>query len=270
MTKGDGNMNKKIGFIGYGNMAKAIAEGLLKVETFLPEQIIASARDQERLRQNTQELGIRMASSNLKCIQESDYVVIAVKPQQVESLLEQEGIKEALSKKIVISIAVNLHFSDYEKLLTEGTAHLSILPNTPASVAEGAFIFEATHSLNEEEFNNVKGLFETIANIQVVATEQMGVAGVINGCGPAFVALFIEALGDGAVKYGLSREAAYALASQTLVGTGKLQIETGKHPGVMKDEVTSPGGTTIKGVSALEENGFRSAVIQAFDAILDK
>lgn len=255
----------KIGFIGFGNMAQAMAEGWLRDGTIQPEQLFASARNLQKLQRNTEAYGLSFTQANEELVENVDVVILAVKPHQIKEVVTP--LKEQLREKVVVSVAVNLPFSAYEELLLPQTSHLSVLPNTPVAVNEGITIFEETHSLSEKEYRFVEILFSLLGLVQSVETSQMGIAGTIAGCGPAFASVFIEALGDAAVKHGLNREAAYHLASQMLVGTGKLQVETGEHPGAMKDAVTSPGGTTIKGVTALEKHGFRGAVIEAIDAI---
>lgn len=257
--------NTKIGFIGYGNMAQAMAAGWVKTGELNPNHIYASARNFEKLKNNCEQLSIHPCENVEALIEQVDIIILAVKPHQIAAVVEP--IKEKLKNKIVVSVAVNYTFAMFEEILLEGTAHLSILPNTPVSIGEGIIIMEDKHSLSTKQFTLVTTLFEKLGLVQTVATEQLGVAGAIAGCGPAFASIFIEALADGAVKYGLTREEAYQFASQVLVGTGKLQLETKEHPGVMKDKVTSPGGTTIKGVTALEKNNFRHAVISALDAI---
>ncbi len=150
------------------------------------------------------------------------------------------------------------------------THHLSTIPNTPVAIGEGIFICENTHSLSDDEVKLFTELFSTISIVQFVETYQLSVGGTLAGCGPAFASMFIEALADAGVMHGLPRPVAYRLASQMLVGTGKLQLATGNHPAAMKDAVCSPAGTTIVGVATLERKGFRSAVIDAIDAIENK
>ena len=254
-----------IGFIGFGNMAQAMAEGMLLKGAVKADKIRACARDWDKMCKNAEKYGIRALESPLETARQSDVVVVAVKPYLVEQVLTP--IREVLRDKIVISVAVNYPFKKYEELPLPGTHHLSTLPNTPVAVGEGIILCEREHSLTEEELAGIKELFSAIALVEMVDTKQLGVGGTISGCGPAFASMFIEALSDGGVLHGLPRELSYKLASQMVVGTGKLQLATGRHPGVMKDGVCSPGGTTIKGVAALERKGFRSAVIDAIDAI---
>lgn len=257
--------NIKIGFIGYGNMGQAMASGWVKKGKINPKNIYASARDFNKLQKNCDLLGIQPLKDSKELVQKVDLVILAVKPYQIEAVIKP--LKETLQNKMLLSVAAGFTFEMFTDLLPKDTHHISSIPNTPVSIGEGITIIEKTHSLNQEEYQVVTELLEKLGLVQAIETKELSTAGTLAGCGPAFASIFIEALADGAVKYGLSRKEAYQLASQMLVGTGKMQLETKDHPGEMKDQVTSPGGTTIKGVSALEEKGFRHAVIAAFDAI---
>ena len=144
-----------------------------------------------------------------------------------------------------------------------------IMPNTPAMVGSGVIIFEEKNSLEKKEREQIRALFNPLGMVAEVPTALMGICGAVTGCGPAFADMMIEAYADAAVKYGVPRGLAYPLVSQTLFGSAKLQLMTGLHPGALKDQVTSPGGTTIRGVAALEENGFRHACIASIDAIME-
>lgn len=260
--------NTKIGFIGFGNMAKAIAEGLIIKNVVKPNQIYACARNWDNLCKSTEENGINACKTSQELVNESDIVIIAVKPNVIPSIIEP--IKEDLKNKIVVSVAAGYTFDKYEELLLPGTAHLSTIPNTPVSIGEGIIVAEKRHSLSDKQHKLIDDIFSKIALLEFVDSNQLSIAGTISGCGPAFASMFIEALSDAAVKHGLTREASYKLASQMILGTGKLQIETGQHPGAMKDAVCSPGGTTILGVTTLEKKGFRGAIVDAVDAIEGK
>ncbi len=257
-----------VGFIGFGNMAQAMAQGMISKGALEPGQIYACAKNWDRLCDNAKHYGIHGCGNAKEVAEKSDIVIVAVKPYLVEEVLTP--IRDILKGKAVISVAVNVSFERYEEFLLPGTHHLSTLPNTPVAVGEGIILCEEKHSLTEEELGNVKELFSAMGMVEFVDGKHLGIAGTISGCGPAFAAMFIEALSDGAVLYGLPRELSYKLASQMVAGTGKLQLATGRHPGVMKDGVCSPGGTTIAGVTAMERKGFRSAVIDAVDAVMKR
>lgn len=257
-----------IGFIGFGNMAQAIAEGLIYKNALLSNQIYACSKNWDKLCNNTLVKGFNPCQDANELVEKVEMVIIAVKPHLVKEVILP--IKEKLVGKIVISVVVNYLYEQYEEILEKGTHHLSILPNTPISVGEGIVICEHKHSLSDSELNAFINLFSQVALIEKVDTNNFGVAGTISGCGPAFTCLYIEALSDAAVMHGLPRELSYKLASQMVVGTAKMQLINQLHPGIMKDAVCSPKGTTIVGVATLERKGFRSAVIDAVDAIQKK
>ena len=248
----------KIGFIGFGNMAQAMAGGFVRSGAVRPGDIGACARDRAKLQRNTEPQGFRAFDDAAAVVAFADLVVVAVKPYQVEAVLTP--VREQLAGKI----------DDYERMLAPGTHHLSTVPNTPVSVCEGIVVCERRHSLSDGEWRQVEALFSKIGLVLPMDTALLGISSAVCGCGPAFVAMFIEALGDAAVKHGVARADAYRMAGQMIVGTGKLQLATGQHPGAMKDAVCSPGGTTIAGVAELERKGFRGAVIDAIDAVQRK
>lgn len=258
--------NIKIGFIGFGNMAQALAQGWLLSDEIKGSQLYASARDQEKLAKTTQKLGIQAVASNEELVDTVDIVIAAVKPYQMEAVIKP--LAEKLKNKVFISVAVNFLHEEFKELLLPNTQHLSTLPNTPVAFADGIILLEATHSLNKENFQIVQNLFQLISHVEIVPSAQMDIAGVVAGSAPAFVDLFIEALGDAAVKHGLNRQTSYRLISQMVRGTANLQLKTGKHPGQLKDEITSPNGTTIQGIASLEKNAFRGTIIEAVDEIL--
>ena len=258
----------KVGFIGFGNMAQALAAGLAASGALQPGQIGACARDRAKLHRNTEPHGFLAFDDAAGVAGFADVVVVAVKPYQVEAVLAP--VKGMLAGKVVVSVAAGMTFDRYEEILAPGTHHLSTIPNTPVAVCEGIVVCERHHSLSEAEWQSVQALLSHVGLVVTVDTACLGIAGTVCGCGPAFVAMFIEALADAAVKHGIVRADAYRMASQMVVGTGKLQLATGQHPAVMKDAVCSPGGTTIVGVAELERKRFRGAVIDAIDAIQDK
>ncbi len=192
---------------------------------------------------------------------------MACKPYQIEAVLEEN--RGALAGKALISIAAGWDYARYEPLVDERTRVQFIMPNTPAMVGEGVMLFEETNSLEAEERQELMDMFSALGLVEEIPTHLMGIAGTLTGCGPAFIDLVIEALGDAGVKYGVPRAQAYALVSQMILGSAKLQLETGEHPGVLKDNVCSPAGTTIRGVAALERAGLRAAFLDAVDGIME-
>lgn len=257
--------NRKIGFIGYGNMAQAIAQGLIASGKMQGNQIYACAAHYDKLCDNAKKEGINPMKTALEVVQQSDIIVLAVKPYLIETVVEP--VKSELAGKMVVSIAAGFNFEKYEAVFEPGTHHISTIPNTPVAVQEGIFVCENKNSFTEEELNVFEDIFGAIALIEMVDSKNLSIAGTLSGCTPAFTAMYMEALADAGVKHGLTRPCAYRLAAQMITGTGKLYLANQEHPGQMKDAVCSPGGTTIKGVASLEKNAFRGSVIEAIDAI---
>ncbi|MBR5047616.1 MAG: pyrroline-5-carboxylate reductase, partial [Eubacterium sp.] len=212
-------------------------------------------------------IGFIPCSDRKEMLEVCDVFLMACKPYQIEGVLQE--IKEDLKGKTLLSVAAGWNYKKYAPYLDPTTRFQYIMPNTPAMVGEGVMLFEETCSLTSEEKEEMMELFRALGKVEVIPDHLMGVAMAITGCGPAFIDLIIEALGDAGVKYGLPREKAYAMTSQMILGSAKLQLETGEHPGVLKDKVCSPAGTTIRGVDALEHMGIRAAMIDAIDAIMN-
>lgn len=254
-----------LGFIGFGNMAQAMAQGLVESGALPGERIHATAAHFDKLQKNAAALDAHACETAREVVEASDFVVLAVKPYLVADVVEP--VRDALAGKAVISVAAGCDFAFYEGILAPGTHHLSTIPNTPIAVGAGVIACEQRHSLTDEELEAFENLFGRIALIEWVDGKLLSTASSIAGCGPAFAAMFLESLGDAGVKHGLPRATAYRLAAQMMMGTAKLHLETGTHPGAMKDAVCSPGGTTIKGVASLEKDAFRGAVVNAIDAI---
>lgn len=262
------NSNVRVGFIGFGNMGSAICDGLIKAEAVDNTKIFACANTWDKLVKATSERGINACKSPEGVVNNADLIIVAVKPYMVRNILEP--LKYSLSGKLVVSIAAGCNSQFFSEFLPDECNYIATMPNTPVSICEGVLLCEENHTLSDEQFSAFMKIFSSIAVVELIESKVFSAAGSISGCGPAFVAMLIEALGDAGVKYGLKRDVAYRLAAQVASGTGALHIATGTHPAAMKDAVCSPGGTTIRGVSALEESGFRSALIKAIDEIEGK
>ena len=254
----------KIGFIGFGNMAQAMVNGFINYGNISQDNFYACAKNYDKLCSNTLKYGIHACKDSKEVVMKCDIIILAVKPYLVEEVIQP--IVDDLENKMVISVAAGYNFDMYNKILKLTTSHISTIPNTPISVGEGIIICENKHSLNDTQLELFMNLFKDIALVKMIDSSLLSIGGTIAGCTPAYIAMFIEALGDAGVKHGLPRKTAYELAAKVLVGTGKLYLKEEKHPGEMKDAVCSPKGTTIKGVAALEKNSFRSAIIEAIDA----
>lgn len=259
---------KSIGFIGMGNMAGAMLKGMLGV--FEPEELVFAEKNEEQGRRVAAETGVEYAASNKACASMVKYLILAVKPQFMPEVLEE--IKtEVKEGQIVISIAAGVTIQDIKKVLGDSTRVVRVMPNTPALLGEGMTgVCYDSSGYSEGEMSVIKQIFESFGKMQVVSENLMNAVICVSGSSPAYVYMFIEALADGAVKYGLPRNAAYEMAAQTVLGAAKMVLETGKHPGELKDMVCSPAGTTIAGVAALEEHGFRNAIIKACDKCYEK
>lgn len=253
-----------VGFIGFGNMGQGVARGLVNGGVVGAGNIVAYDIDRDRLMRDTTQLGARAAASAEETVAESDVVVIAVKPNLVGEVMTP--LADALDGKIVLSIAWGM-WNDQLEAIIPGTSHLSVVPNLPIGVGSGVLVVEQSHTLEYEQMALVRSLFESIALLETVDTAYMSVAGIVSSCAPAFTAVYIEALADAGVKYGLRRDTAYRLAAKMVEGTGAQIIEQGMTPAALKDGVCSPGGATIKGVVALEHEGFRGAAISAIEAV---
>lgn len=258
---------KRLGFIGMGNMASAIANGIVASGFLNGEDIIAYDIQTAQLNKNAH-LKMTIARNEREVVDQSEIVFVAVKPQVVESVLLP--LKENLKNKALISIVLDYDFEKYNEILDETTRHIFVMPNTPAQVLEGMSLIEQAHSLTNDEFEFTKVLFQSIGEIEIVPSHLMAVGGALSGSAPAFIYMVIEALADGAVLEGMPRAMAYKLASQMVLGSGKMQKVTGIHPGALKDNVCSPGGSTIRGVEVLEDNKMRYAFMKAIKNTTNK
>lgn len=257
----------KLGFIGAGNMGSAIIRGILK-SGVLPAQQIAISRRHPELSDDFAAQGVLVTSDNEALVRECDCVVLAVKPAYAGEVIR--GVYEELHGKLVVSIVAGYTFETLSELLPADARFVRVMPNTPLAVGEGMSVICSRCTCTQEEFDFAASLFSAAGKVTVVEDRIYTAANTLSGCGPAFVFEFIEALADGAVRCGVPRKMAYELAAQTLIGSAKMVLETGEHPGALKDAVCSPGGTTIEGVYALERGGLRAAVMEAVGASVEK
>lgn len=257
-----------LGFIGTGNMGYAMLKGASKV--IKKEELLYTDVNISRLEQVKQDTGISYVTSNKELVQSVKYIVLAVKPQFLDGVLEET--KEAITEQhIVIAIAPGIAISHYKEILGKNVKIVRAMPNTPALVNEGMTgICMSEDAFSEEEKDVIFKFFASFGKFEEVGENLMNAVTCVSGSSPAYVYMFIEALADSAVKYGIPRDKAYVFAAQTVMGSAKMVLETQEHPGKLKDQVCSPGGTTIAAVSVLEECGFRSSVIKAGDACYEK
>ena len=259
---------EKLGFIGAGNMGYAMLKGASNV--MKKEELTYTDVNIARLEEVKAETGISYMNSNVELVKAVKYVVLAVKPQFLDGVLEE--IKDVITvEHVVICIAPGISISHYKKFFGEDKKIVRAMPNTPALVNEGmSGVCFSKDAFSEEEKNVVMQFFNSFGKCEIVDESLMDAVVCASGSSPAYVYMFIEALADSAVKYGIPRDKAYVFAAQTVLGSAKMVLETQEHPGKLKDMVCSPGGTTIAAVGALEEYGFRNAIIKAADACYEK
>lgn len=258
-------MKKTLGFVGGGNMAAALVKGLLHAKVVPPEGIIVSDVKLERLDVFREKHGVRTTTDNHELVRQADVVVLSVKPQVIDKVLGAIG-KDITPSQLVVSVAAGVPVSAMEARLPEGARVVRTMPNTPATVDAGATaIAPGTHA-TEEDLEIARALFAAVGRVVTLDESLLDAVTGLSGSGPAYVMLMIEALADGGVKVGLHRDTALLLAAQTVYGSAKLLLETGEHPGRLKDMVTSPGGTAIAGLHTLESGGLRRTLIDAVEA----
>lgn len=262
-------MSKKLGFIGAGNMAKAMMGGIIRNEIIPCEDIIASDAYAPSLAAARESLNIETTESNLKVIEEAEVVVLAVKPQYYAAVINE--VKEHIREnQIIVTIAPGQTLERLNSLFGRDVKIVRTMPNTPALVCEGITGVCHNDLVTKEELDYVCNILSGFGEVEVVGENLMDVVVSVSGSSPAYVYMFIEALADGAVLDGMPRDKAYKFAAQAVMGSAKMVLDTGKHPGELKDMVCSPGGTTIEAVRVLEEKGFRSAIIECMKSCVNK
>ena len=250
------------GFIGTGNMGGALARALAKnVEG---DSILLANRSAEKAAALATELGCKAVSSEA-IAKKADYIFLGVKPQMMADLLAQLSpiLKEREDRFILVTMAAGLTIQRIRELAVGDYPVIRIMPNTPASIGEGMILYTAGSDVLDIELQIFLAAMAGAGRLSPLPEHLMDAGSAVSGCGPAFVDLFIEALADGGVACGLPRASALEFAAQMVAGSAKLVLESGKHPGVLKDAVCSPGGTTIQGVRALEAGNFRGTVMEA-------
>jgi pyrroline-5-carboxylate reductase len=256
---------RRLGFLGAGNMAAALIKGLLHGGVLPPERIVASDVKSERLEQLHAAHGIRTTMDNHALMRESDVVVLAVKPQVIDKVLTEVGA-DVRSDQLVVSVAAGVPIEALEGRLAKGARVVRAMPNTPATVQAGATAVAGGAHASADDLRVARELFEAVGRVVVLDEGLLDAVTGLSGSGPAYVMLIIEALADGGVKVGLHRDTALLLAAQTVFGSAKLLLETGEHPGRLKDMVTSPGGTAIAGLHTLESGALRKTLIDAVES----
>lgn len=260
----------KIGFIGAGNMGGAIVGGIVSNGIEKPCDITVADKNNESLLLAAGRYGVNTSQNNLDAVKNADMLFLCVKPNILYGVIDE--IAGAVKKNtIVVSIAAG---QPLEKLADafggESVKLVRVMPNTPALVGEGMAAVVPGGSVTEDEAAAVMRVFESLGKAEIVSESLMDAVTAVSGSSPAYVFMFIEAMADAAVQGGMPRNLAYTFAAQSVLGSAKMLLDTGKHPGELKDMVCSPGGTTIDAVAVLEEEGMRTAVMKAVKACIEK
>jgi pyrroline-5-carboxylate reductase len=250
-----------VGFIGGGNMGEALIKGLLGASLVPSASIRATDVRLERLKELDRQYGIQVSSDNADVVRHSDIIILAVKPQIMDVVLKE--IAPAVTRrKLLISVAAGVSTAKIRAVLHKDARLIRVMPNTPALVLEGVTAIAKAEGLEPDDLDTAGEIFSAVGRVVVLDEALMDAVTGLSGSGPAYVAVVIESLADGGVRMGLDR---ITLATQTVLGAAKLLLETGMHPGALKDMVSSPGGTSIAGVAALEEGGIRTTFIKAVE-----
>ena len=258
-----------LGFIGCGNMAQAMLRGILQKGLYTCDQIIVSRRNERELSKLKEEFCIQVTTDNKEVAKKADVLILAVKPFQFETVISEvrEDVRE---DTLVVSIAAGQTMANIERLFGKNIRLVRSMPNTPALVLEGAAGVCFHPNVPESDKRTVMDIFSSFGIAHEVSEALMDTVVGVSGSSPAYVFMFIEAMADAAVAEGMTRAQAYEMAAQSVLGSAKMVLETGKHPGELKEMVCSPAGTTIEAVRTLEKTGFRSSVIEAVKACVKK
>ena len=256
---------QRVGVLGVGAMGSALVKGWLAAGLLKPDQITAYDVATGYLEQIADELGVTAASAASEAASGADVLLLAVKPYDVETALQAALAGVPAGPPLIISIAAGVPLSKLAAA-APGRAVIRVMPNTPALVGAAASAYARGDQATDEHAAIAQELLGAVGRAQEVPEKLLNAVTGLSGSGPAYIYLLIEALSDGGVRCGLPRSTAIELAAQTVLGAAQMVLETGEHPGVLKDKVTSPGGTTIAGLAVLEQAGFRSALIEAVTA----
>lgn len=262
-------MKKKIGFIGCGNMAGAMIGGILASGVLKPEEIIASNHTLPKLEKAKAEFKIDVTQNNHEVAACSEILVLAVKPQFYSTVIEEIS-DDVPESSVVVTLAPGKTLEKLQSMFGRDMKMIRTMPNTPALVREGMTALCPSKMVTEEELNEICRLLDSFGKSEIVSEAMMDAVVAVSGSSPAYVFMLIEAMADAAVMGGMPRGKAYTFAAQSVLGSAKMVLETGKHPGELKDMVCSPAGTTIDAVAVLEQDGFRSAIIDAMRACMEK
>jgi pyrroline-5-carboxylate reductase len=257
---------KVVGIIGSGNMGEVLIRGLLQSSKVKKTEIIASDVSQDRLNHMSKTYGIRTTASNVEVVKDATIIIIAVKPQNIDDLLDELS-HSSHEGHLFISIAAGITTEKLAAKMHHKSGIIRVMPNAPASVLAGIAALCPGRNISPDDLQSAVSIFECVGRTVVIKNEAlMDVVTGLSGSGPAFVFLMIESLSDAGVQLGISRKESSILAAQTVYGAAKMLLETGRHPSELKDIVATPGGTTFAGLKMLEKGNFRSTVMDAVEA----
>lgn len=262
-------MEKNIGFIGCGNMGSAMIKGIIGSNLVESKNIIASDPSKISINRLKEEYDIGITLDNKEVARKSDFLVLAIKPNMYGKILKE--IKDEIKKStVVISIGAGISLEFLKENLNNGQKYIKVMPNTPAMVGEGMSALAPGENMERKDTDLVLDIFNSFGKTEIIEENLMDGFTALCGSSPAYIYMIIEAMADGAVLEGIPRPKAYTMAAQAVLGSAKMVLDTGLHPGVLKDNVCSPGGTTIAAVASLEENNLRSTMIKAIRDCADK
>lgn len=258
-------MDRKIGFIGSGNMSSTIIRGLVGNFDGIKSSIYVSNRSREKAEKLAGEIDINLSENNIDLVKNCDVIFLGIKPFIYGEVLSEIS-SYVTEDKLIVSLAAGVSMETVAGYFKHPVKIIRIMPNVAVNVGEGMIALSFNENVAIEEVDLIHNLLSSIALVDRIQENLMDAVTTISGCGPAFIAMFVEALADGSVLYGMPRDKAYIYAAQTLIGTGKMILEKNMHPGEIKDMVSSPRGVTIEGVYALEKRGFRNILMETIEA----
>ena len=261
--------NKQVGILGTGNMGEALIHGLLYGHLCRPDQIFCSDVRPERLKVVREKYGVKTTSHNTEVVKQSEIIILSVKPQIMKQVVDEIAKYLDLSK-LIISIAAGVPLDAIEACARKDLKLIRVMSNICVSVREGVSAIAGGKHALKEDLMMAKTIFDSVGKSLFIEEDLLDAVTGLSGSGPAYIFLIIDALADAGVKVGLSRDDALILAPQTVLGAAKMLIETGEHPGKLKDMVTSPGGTAIAGLHTLEEGGLRTTLINAVEVATER
>ncbi len=257
-------MDKKIGFIGSGNMSSTIIRGLVGNFEDINKSIYVSNRSREKAEKLCSELNMNFSENNIDLVKTCHVIFLGIKPFIYDKVLSEIS-SYVTEDKLIVSLAAGVSMEDVAGYFNNPAKIIRIMPNVAVNVGEGMIALSSNDNVASDETDFIVNLLSSIALVDKIEEGLMDAVTTISGCGPAFIAMFVEALADGSVLYGMPRDKAYIYAAQTLIGTGKMMLEKNIHPGQIKDMVSSPKGVTIEGVYALEKRGFRNILMETIE-----